>query len=164
MSSLSCTAVSVLSSSAPPPPPLLKERLCVTTQKPAAKESRYYDASTDSYTRVEGNYTKKKNPLHGVVRGRITHLSIWVFTCLPWHIPAAHTIADKNTGSHVMSCLSWENSRHFATPTLASSRNDLKNSTLVMSHYPDLGSASDWSCCNMFQPLRGTTKSWIVTR
>ena len=52
----------------------------------------------------------------------------------------------------------------FSTPTLASSRNDLKNSTLVMSHYPDLGSASDWSCCNMFQPLRGTTKSWIVTR
>ena len=106
----------------------------------------------------------KKTPLHGVVRGRITHLSIWGFTCLPWHIPAAHTIADKNTGSHVMSCLSWENSRHFATPTLASSRNNLKNSTLVMSHYPDLGSASDWSCCNMFQPLRGTTKSWIVTR
>ena len=63
-----------------------------------------------------------------------------------------------------MSCLSWENSRHFATPTLASSRNDLKNSTLVMSHYPDLGSASDWSCYNMFQPLRGTTQSLIVTR
>ena len=63
-----------------------------------------------------------------------------------------------------MSRLSWENSRHFATPTLASSRNDLKNSPLVMSHYPDLGSASYWSCSNMFQPLRGTTKSWIVTR
>ena len=33
-----------------------------------------------------------------------------------------------------------------------------------MSHYPDLGSASDWSCYNMFQPLRGTTQSLIVTR
>ena len=33
-----------------------------------------------------------------------------------------------------------------------------------MSQYPDLGSASYWSCCNMFQRLRGTTKSWIVTR
>ena len=78
-------------------------------------------------------------------------------------------MADKNTGSQVMSCLSWENSRHFAifaTPTLASSRNDMKNSTLVTSHYPDLGSTSDRSCYrgNMFQPLRGTTQIWIVTR
>ena len=29
----------------------------------------------------------------------------------------------------------------------------------MTSHYPDLGSASDWSCCegNLFQPIRSTT-------
>ena len=33
-------------------------------------------------------------------------------------------------------------------------------------HYPDLGSASDWlkrSSC-VFQPIRSTTKIWVVTR
>ena len=33
-------------------------------------------------------------------------------------------------------------------------------------HYPDLGSASDWSCRvgNLIQPTRGTTQIWVVTR
>ena len=33
-------------------------------------------------------------------------------------------------------------------------------------HYPDLGSASDWSCHvgNLIQPMRSTTQIWIVTR
>ena len=33
-------------------------------------------------------------------------------------------------------------------------------------HYPDLGSASDWSCCvgTLIQPIRGTTQIWVVTR
>ena len=32
-------------------------------------------------------------------------------------------------------------------------------------HYPDLGSASDWSCRvgKLIQPIRGTTQSWVVT-
>ena len=37
---------------------------------------------------------------------------------------------------------------------------------LVTRHYPDLGSASDWSCCegNLLQPIRNTTQIWVVTR
>ena len=31
-------------------------------------------------------------------------------------------------------------------------------------HYPVLGGASDWSCCegNLFQPIRSTTQIWVV--
>ena len=33
-------------------------------------------------------------------------------------------------------------------------------------HYPDLGSASDWSCRvgNLIQPIKSTTQIWVVTR
>ena len=33
-------------------------------------------------------------------------------------------------------------------------------------HYPDLGSASHWSCHmgNLIQPIRSTTQIWVVTR
>ena len=33
-------------------------------------------------------------------------------------------------------------------------------------HYPDLGSASDWSCRvgNLIQPIRSTSQIWVVTR
>ena len=33
-------------------------------------------------------------------------------------------------------------------------------------HYPDLGSASDWSYTevNLLQPIRSTTQIWIMTR
>ena len=33
-------------------------------------------------------------------------------------------------------------------------------------HYPDLGSASDWSCRagNLIQPIRSTTSIWLVAR
>ena len=33
-------------------------------------------------------------------------------------------------------------------------------------HYPDLGSASDWSCRvgNLIQPIRSTTQIWVVMR
>ena len=45
-------------------------------------------------------------------------------------------------------------------------RNDRRNSLLMGRHYPDLGSASDWSCRvgNLIQPIRGTTQIWVVTR
>ena len=35
-----------------------------------------------------------------------------------------------------------------------------------MCHYPDPGSASDWSCRkkNLLQPIRNTTQIWVVTR
>ena len=33
-------------------------------------------------------------------------------------------------------------------------------------HYPDLGSAFDWSCRvgNLIQPIKSTTQIWVVTR
>ena len=36
----------------------------------------------------------------------------------------------------------------------------------MMRHYPDLGSASDWlkRAGTSFQPIRSTTKIWVVTR
>ena len=43
-------------------------------------------------------------------------------------------------------------------------RNDRRNSILMTRHYPDLGSASDWSCRvgNLFQPITRTTQIWVV--
>ena len=41
-----------------------------------------------------------------------------------------------------------------------------RNSILMTCHYPDLGRASNWSCheVNMLQPIRSTSKNWVVTR
>ena len=41
--------------------------------------------------------------------------------------------------------------------------NECGNSILMMCHYPDLGSASDWSCRkrNLLQPIKSTTQIWI---
>ena len=45
-------------------------------------------------------------------------------------------------------------------------RNEHRNSILITRHYQVLDSASDWSCCmrNLLQPIRSTTKIWVVTR
>ena len=57
--------------------------------------------------------------------------------------------------------LARENSRPFLDPTTGFPvklrlSNDCSNSILTTRHYPDLGSASDWSCRerNWFQPIR----------
>ena len=44
-------------------------------------------------------------------------------------------------------------------------RNECRNSVLMIGHYPDRGSASDWSCRvgNLIQPIRSTTQIWVVT-
>ena len=62
--------------------------------------------------------------------------------------------------------LTWENSRQLATLPLVSPPNERRNSILMTRHYPDLGSASDWSCRvgNLIQPIRSTTQIWVVTR
>ena len=41
--------------------------------------------------------------------------------------------------------------------------NECGNSILMMCHYPDLGSASDWSCRkkNLLQPIKSTTQIWV---
>ena len=45
-------------------------------------------------------------------------------------------------------------------------RNEHRNSVLMTYHYPDPGSASDWSCRvgNLLQPIRSSTQIWVVTR
>ena len=46
--------------------------------------------------------------------------------------------------------------------------NEHRNSilSLMTCHYPDLDTASDWSCrlWNLLQPIRSITQIWIVTR
>ena len=68
------------------------------------------------------------------------------------------------------SILTWENSPHFVTPPLVLSakwrrRNERRNFILMTCHYPVLGNASDWSCCegNLLQPIRSITQIWVVT-
>ena len=43
-------------------------------------------------------------------------------------------------------------------------RNKRRNSTLMTHHYPDLGSAFDWSCGvgNLIQPITSTSQIWVV--
>ena len=59
--------------------------------------------------------------------------------------------------------LDCKNSWHLAMLPL---RNKCRNSILMTHHYPDLGSASDWSChlVNLIQPITSTTQIWVVTR
>ena len=44
-------------------------------------------------------------------------------------------------------------------------RNDYRNSILMTCHYPDLGSAFDWSCreTNLSQPIRNAIQIWVMT-
>ena len=66
--------------------------------------------------------------------------------------------------------LALENSRHFGTPPLVSSRNDVWETSaelpLMTCYYPELISASDWSCGvgHLFQPIGSSTQIWVVTR
>jgi len=51
-------------------------------------------------------------------------------------------------------------------PTKWNLRNEHRNSIMMMRHYPDLGSASDWSCHmgNLIQPIKSSTQIWVVMR
>ena len=66
-----------------------------------------------------------------------------------------------------MDSLDWENSQHFAISPLVSPQYKYSNFyfILMMCHYLDLGSASDWSCNkgNLLQPIRSTSQIWEVT-
>ena len=67
--------------------------------------------------------------------------------------------------------ITWENSRYFLTLPLVSSRNDVWRTRveiplLMTRYYPDLVSASDWSCPREIcfnQSVRRTTQICIVT-
>ena len=66
-----------------------------------------------------------------------------------------------------MLAIPWENSWHFATPPLVFPRKKQAHKFQLMTyHYPDLGSAFDWSrrLGNLLQPIRSTTQIWVVTR
>ena len=66
--------------------------------------------------------------------------------------------------------LAWGNRRNFASLLVPAKRrlrwNEPRNSILMTCHYPDLGSASDWSCSEgtLLQPIRSTIQIWVVTR
>ena len=66
-----------------------------------------------------------------------------------------------------MDSLDWENSQYFAISPLVSLQYKYSNFyfILMMCHYLDLGSASDWSCNkgNLLQPIRSTSQIWEVT-
>ena len=50
-------------------------------------------------------------------------------------------------------------------PTKWPLRDECRNSILMMHHYPDLGSASDWLCHvgNLFQTIKSATQILVVT-
>ena len=67
--------------------------------------------------------------------------------------------------------LDWPKSAHIARchhwfPPEWRLWNERRNSILMTCHYPDLGSAFDWSSRvgNLLQPIRSTTQIWVVTR
>ena len=69
-----------------------------------------------------------------------------------------------------VSRLAWQNSGHFATPSLVSLKTEVWEVSaetpywwLVTTH-ADLGSASDWlnQISHMEQPIKSTTKTWKV--
>ena len=69
----------------------------------------------------------------------------------------------KRKKAPVWKCVARENSRYFATPPLASSRNDVWDSIHMMHHYQDLGSASDASdwlkqISHAARPIRSTAQ------
>ena len=83
-------------------------------------------------------------------------------------------IHKSHNGTILALDIAWENSQQLATLPLVSPPNDVwgrlrkerRNSILTTRHYPDLASASDWSCRvgNLIQPIRSTTQIWVVTR
>ena len=71
---------------------------------------------------------------------------------------------------HIQSGFSLRKIQHFCDastgfPSKWHLRNKPKYSILMMHHYPNLGSASDWLCCmgTLLQPIRSTTQMQKVT-
>ena len=86
---------------------------------------------------------------------------------------SSNTFSDSDTKvrfpSQVKSTLRKQRTFGDATtgfPTKWRLRNERRNSILMTRHYPDLGSASDWSCRvgNLIQPIRSTTQICVMKR
>ena len=82
---------------------------------------------------------------------------------------AARVSSTVNTYTTLM--VVWVNSRHFATLPVVFPRNNVweasaENSIVMTRHYPDLGTASDWSYREgkLLQPIKSTTQIRAVTR
>ena len=104
--------------------------------------------STNQLYRCSGHRTKSGTPR--VLEGFVVLLN-WVtrvFNCAS--LRKQPTFGDATTGF----------------PAKWRLGNECRNFILMTRHYPDLGSASDWSCRvgNLIQPSRSTTQIWVVTR
>ena len=72
----------------------------------------------------------------------------------------------------VLIILAWETEkadisrRHHCFPREMTSEKERRNSILMVRHYPDLGSASDWlnQIFHAVRPVRSTNQIWVVTR
>ena len=67
--------------------------------------------------------------------------------------------------------LAWENSGHLVMLSTTGfpikwSRTNTRRNSMMMCHYPDLGSSSDWlnQISHAARPMRSTTQIWVVTR
>ena len=86
--------------------------------------------------------------------------------CHPWQVQTALTCFIHEELKGIFSSVNYNNVSLRKQPTFGDAttgfltkwrlRNERWNSILMMCHYPDLGSASDWSCriANLFQPTR----------
>ena len=93
-----------------------------------------------------------------------------VYVHLLWYIHC-HTKGQKKhwnvwTLTWKMGTVAWQSSQKLATfPAKWRLRNEHRNSILMMRHYPDLCSASDWlnHISHMAWPIRSAPQIWLVT-
>ena len=90
-----------------------------------------------------------------------------IFTMIRQTTSSAHVVS-SNTAMYMY--LALENSWCFVTPPVVSPQTNMtseewlqKFHTLMTGNYADLGSASDWLCCEgiLLQPIRSTTYTQI---
>ena len=89
-----------------------------------------------------------------------------IFTMIRQTTSSAHVVS-SNIAMYMY--LALENSWCFVTPPVVSPQTNMtseewlqKFHTLMTGNYADLGSASDWLCCEgiLLQPIRSTTQIW----
>ena len=123
---------------------------------------------------VESGDTKDKCKLMSHVKLKINKISttVWekALNIIYSYPLCKQMIIWKKKGFITSFYQTWENSWHLVMPPLVSpevmSDKHLQKFHLDKVNYPDLGSASDWSCHvrNLLQPIRSTTQIWVVTR
>ena len=102
--------------------------------------------------------------------GRINGIQLWRLLTT-WESKTVDGRWSSWWGGHIISCVTWENSRHFTTPPVSGFptnwrlRNERRNSILMTSHYPDLDSASDWvkQMSHSARPIRRTRHQYGIS-